>query len=156
MGYRMRGRSLKSVNLSSPSLTINRLPTPVWWTLLFTNKSIITYLLRTLCIQSLLNEHKVILPSLPISSNTIHGFDQLWVFDYRQKAAKSKPKVQWTRCYSMWWKGDKQSFFVGLEANLLIHLSAGVLRKVHLCQVTRAQVTLSSSGCILLRKDAKV
>lgn len=45
---------------------------------------------------------------------------------------------------------------VGLEANLLIHLSAGVLRKVHLCQVNRAQVTLSSSGYILLRKDTEV
>lgn len=29
---------------------------------------------------------------------------------------------------------------------LLIHSSAGVLRKVHLCQVNRAQVTLSSFG----------
>lgn len=51
-------------------------------------------------------------------------------------------------------KEDEQ--VVGMEANLLIHVSAGVLRKVHLCQVDRSQLTLSSSGYILLRKDAKV
>lgn len=33
---------------------------------------------------------------------------------------------------------------VALVANLLIHLSSGVLRKVHLCQVNRAKVTTST------------